>query len=93
MEHQSDREKAAKAKKSETRFQYRVKKPAKAYANEIERGQSAGAVALMLQSEKPELAQAVKDEARRIVDKRRAKAEDEKAKGAQVSLFDTEGGL
>lgn len=93
VEHQSDKEKAAKAKKSETRFQYRVKKLAKAYANEIERGQSAGAVALMLQSEKPELVQAVKDEARRIVDKRRAKAEDEKAKSAQVSLFDTEGGL
>ena len=92
VEHQSDKDKAAKAKKTESRFQYKVKKLAKIYANELDRGQTCGVVSMMLQDEKPELQQAVKEQALRILEKRRAKRDKEAAKTGQISLFDIEGG-
>ena len=92
VEHQSDKDKAAKAKKTESRFQYKIKKLAKIYANELDRGQACGVAGMMLQGEKPELQQAVKEEAMRVLEKRRAKQEKEAAKAGQISLFDIKGG-
>ena len=86
--HASDHEKAAKAQKSQRRQTAKIKKLANAFANEKTRGQNFGVTSMMLNREKPELQQAVREEADRIMAKRDAKARKEAAKSAQVSIFD-----
>jgi hypothetical protein len=87
VEHRSDNEKAAKAVKSQSRQVRKIKKIAKVYANQIERGLP-GDSCYALMGVKPELRQAVKDEAGKILEKRRQNAEKIAAKSAQVSIFD-----
>lgn len=93
VEHQSDHDRAAKAQKTERRQAAKVRKMAKVYANEEAEGRTAHSITgMLMQGEKPEFQRAVKDEARRILDKRQKKAEKEAAKAAQVTLFDIMGG-
>ena len=86
--HASDNDKAAKAQKSQRRRAAKIKKLATIYANEAERGIRHGTTEIMLGTEKPELKNAVREEAERILAKREAKAAKEAAKDAQISFFD-----
>lgn len=86
--HASDSAKAAKAQKSQRRQMAKAKKLATIYANETERGHSHGATDILLDQQKPEFRQAVREEAERITAKREAKARKEATKNAQISIFD-----
>ena len=89
--HDSDLQKAAKAQVSERRRTAKVRKLATVYANQTERGESHGAMNMILAEQKPDFRDAVHEEAERILAKREAKARKEEARAAQISMFDLGG--
>ena len=84
VKHATDEAKAAKAVKSKERWERKVKKYGRLMADGVARG----SVANM----KPELQQAIRDEAQRVLEQRREQERMKAEKGKQLTFFDIEGG-
>ena len=88
VEHDSDNQKAAKAKKTQRRREGKVKKLAQMYANSMERGMRLGMAMLGVKDE--ETMVAVRKEAARIAEKRNKAREMQATKAAQMTIDDLE---
>lgn len=85
VKHASDEAKAAKAVKSQERFERKVKKYGRLLADGAARS---GKVENM----RPDLQKAIRDEAQRILEQRREHEKKESEKGEQITFFDVEVG-
>lgn len=83
VKHASDEAKAAKAVKSQERFERKVKKYGRLLADSAARS---GKVENM----RPDLQKAIRDEAQRILEQRREHEKKESEKGEQITFFDVE---